>query len=167
MSREIDRLNVDLRLKEDAVARETDKKRTSKRRKTCKDEEDQGFHFVAYTVSHGHVWRMDGFERKPHDIGGACYDHVGTEKNPGDFAGSQTWQQAVSLDIKRQLEAEEVNQMEFSVLRLVPSSGPSVAALHEDEMRRQREDWGPFLQHLVLLHASRGDLRDRLKQKPG
>ena len=167
MLRATDRLNVDLRLKENAAEKEKEKarKRGSKRRKKCEDEpEDNGFHFVAYAASHGHVWRMDGLEREPHSISGVGTDQVGASNDMGEIAESQAWQQAVSTDIKRQLEAEEVNQMEFSVMRLVPTSGPSVASLHEDQMKRQREDWAPFLQHLVLLHASKGDLRDRLKR---
>lgn len=71
--RELDMMNVDLRLKEDAVAakkKATKSKRRKKRKKPIPDEEeDSGFHFVAYVPARGHVWRMDGMEKQPKSLG--------------------------------------------------------------------------------------------------
>jgi len=68
---------VDLRLKQDTDA--ASKKRAAKnrnpqnlkRRKIAKteDEEDNGFHFVAYVPAKGCVWKMDGMETFPRKLG--------------------------------------------------------------------------------------------------
>lgn len=73
-------MNVDLRLKDDVVEAEKKKKRAeqAKNRKTTKrrkrnsfhrEDEENGFHFIAYVPAGGSVWRMDGMEAFPRRIG--------------------------------------------------------------------------------------------------
>ena len=108
---------------------------------------------------------MDGLERYPHSLG-IIFIHV-----EGPFglirAGiqnpNQGWLPPVLSDIQKQLEAEEVNQLEFSLLRLVSNNEAAGQNPYEEEMRRYREDWGPFISHMIRLHAERGDLEERLR----
>lgn len=57
-------LNGDLQLKNDARAR--------KIRKVAKgeaDDSDAGYHFIAFVPIDGKVWKLDGLERQPQNLG--------------------------------------------------------------------------------------------------
>lgn len=62
--RKMDILNGDLQLKNDAEA----KKRGS-RTKSAEDESIAGFHFIAFVPIDGKVWKLDGLERQPQNLG--------------------------------------------------------------------------------------------------
>lgn len=67
----MDMLNSDLHLKNEAG---------SKRSKSAKngyysDDSDSGFHFIAFVPVEGKVWKFDGLERQPQDLG-MYSDHV-------------------------------------------------------------------------------------------
>lgn len=73
-------MNVDSRLKEDALeaakkqrrAEEAKKRKVKKRRKRVsfdRDDDESGFHFIAYVPAAGSIWRMDGMEAFPRRIG--------------------------------------------------------------------------------------------------
>lgn len=55
-------LNADLQLKNDASNRKKSKAKSS-------DEEDAGFHFIAFVPVQGKVWKLDGLERQPQSLG--------------------------------------------------------------------------------------------------
>ena len=58
-------LNEDLHMKNEASAR-------SKGGKKSKDSEDEsvaGFHFIAFVPVDGRVWKLDGLERQPQNLG--------------------------------------------------------------------------------------------------
>lgn len=60
----MDMLNGDLQLKNDACAR--------KNRKVAKGEAedlDAGYHFIAFVPVDGKVWKLDGLERQPQNLG--------------------------------------------------------------------------------------------------
>ena len=62
----MDLLNGDLQLKNDASAR--------KNHKVAKgevDESDAGYHFIAFVPIDGKVWKLDGLERQPQNLGKA------------------------------------------------------------------------------------------------
>jgi ubiquitin carboxyl-terminal hydrolase L5 len=71
--RRMDILNSDLGLQnefekwEKANKNPKRKKSTSKRKR--KDQEEPGFHFIAYVPIHGTVWRLDGLQRQPINLG--------------------------------------------------------------------------------------------------
>lgn len=63
-NRKMDMLNGDLQLKNDASAR--------KNRKIAKGEaedSDAGYHFIAFVPVDGKVWKLDGLERQPQNLG--------------------------------------------------------------------------------------------------
>ena len=67
-------LNADLALLNDMDkwkrARKNAKKKsgTSKSRKVD-DDDDSGFHFIAYVPVNGEVWKLDGLQRQPVNLG--------------------------------------------------------------------------------------------------
>jgi ubiquitin carboxyl-terminal hydrolase L5 len=72
----MDVLNADLILQNDYEKwvktnknprRKVAKKKASKSKK--KDEEEAGYHFVAYVPISGSVWRLDGLQRQPINLG--------------------------------------------------------------------------------------------------
>lgn len=75
-ARKLDMMQVDLRLKEEAVEAAKSKeprRRKSKRRKKnthyVQADEEDGFHFIAYLPKCGQVWELDGLKRVPRSLG--------------------------------------------------------------------------------------------------
>lgn len=98
--RRMDMLNADLALLNEFQRWQRTKKTSKKKVKKSKpeDEEEPGFHFVAYVPINGEVWKLDGIQRRPvrlGDCGGnwlavaraniseriAQYDHDGVQFN--------------------------------------------------------------------------------------
>lgn len=75
--RRMDILNADLALQNEFdkwKKSKTNQKRKilkgrSKKRKKPKDEEEPGYHFIAYVPINDVVWRLDGLQRQPINIG--------------------------------------------------------------------------------------------------
>lgn len=63
--RKMDILNGDLQLKNEAEAKKRGRERTS----SAEDESIAGFHFVAFVPIDGKVWKLDGLERQPQNLG--------------------------------------------------------------------------------------------------
>lgn len=62
--RKMDMLNGDLQLKNDAGAR-----KNRKGAKSEADDSDAGYHFIAFVPIDGKVWKLDGLERQPQNLG--------------------------------------------------------------------------------------------------
>lgn len=58
----MDMLNADIQLKNDASTRKKSKAKDS-------DEDNAGFHFIAFIPVQNKVWKLDGLERQPQDLG--------------------------------------------------------------------------------------------------
>ncbi|KAL8642948.1 MAG: hypothetical protein Q9228_000437 [Teloschistes exilis] len=93
----MDMLNADLQLKNDALAR-----RKAKTEGT--DDEDAGFHFIAFVPSQGKVWKLDGLERQPQKLGPI----VGRD-----------WLVQVAPELESRMAQYGDDQIEFAVLALV------------------------------------------------
>jgi hypothetical protein len=72
----MDVLNADLALQNDyekwVKAKKTPKRKVVKKKapkKKKKDEDEAGYHFVAYVPINGSVWRLDGLQRQPVNLG--------------------------------------------------------------------------------------------------
>ena len=63
-TRKTDMLNVDLCLKNAATSR----KRRNQNPSTAVEEE-ASFHFIAFVPVNGKLWKLDGLERQPHNLG--------------------------------------------------------------------------------------------------
>lgn len=72
----MDVLNTDLSLQNDyekwVKANKNPKKKVAKKKaskKKKKEEDEAGYHFVAYVPINGSVWRLDGLQRQPVNLG--------------------------------------------------------------------------------------------------
>ncbi|ETI25273.1 hypothetical protein G647_04648 [Cladophialophora carrionii CBS 160.54] len=152
---EFDKMNVDLRLKQDFTLverrrRAASSKRPRKKRKENEEafEDESGFHFVAYVPAGGDVWRMDGLERLPRKLGSVSH---------GD-----SWVAVVLPELQAQLESATTYALEYSLLSLTAMTNATSLEADKAKMGRTREDWGPFLAQLVKIHAEKGTLKTAL-----
>ena len=162
---EVDIMTVDSRLKEDAQAAakkkraqaqpfRKGKKRKGRRKKTAtvEEEDESGFHFVAYVPAHGKIWKLDGIERRPQTV--------------GDLDHDSDWLNMVIPDLQMQWQGASQSELEFSLLSLVSSASEEGAETEMTEdlekATRLREDWGPLIAGLVKLHAEKGTLEESL-----
>lgn len=65
-------------------------------------------------------------------------------------------------DLQATMEASEDDGTEFSLLGLNRGSDDGAEKESEAKVNRMREDWSPFIAHMLRLHAERGDLADLL-----
>ena len=155
----LDKMNVDWKIREDVVRAEKKQraleaaknKPTPKRRKKVKsniEEDENGFHFIAYVLAKGCVWKMDGMQPQPWKL---------TELGEGD-----DWLMASVADLQQQWESAAANALEFSLLSLTPRSDFSSIGEEDEKMARAREDWGPFLAHMVDLHSQKGNIKQMI-----
>lgn len=152
---DFDKMNVDLRLKQDFIAAEKKKKaqqskRPRKKRKNIEefDDEENGFHFVAYVPAEGYVWKMDGMEVYPRQV--------------GPLSGADSWVAMVLPELQAQWESASTNDLEFSLLSLTKMRDKSSLEEDQSRMDRLREDWGPFFAQVIRIHAEKGTLKDLL-----
>lgn len=155
---EIDKLNVDKSLRVDALEWEKKKRAeegavTSSRRKRRKismhDElSENGFHFTAYAPCNGAVWKMDGMEPLPREL---------------QVTHEADWLFAAVDDLRSLTQAAGADGFEFSLLSLVRKTEDAVVG-NDGEMEHAREDWGPFLAHMIKLHAEKGDIKELMGQ---
>ncbi|KAI4174823.1 MAG: hypothetical protein LQ343_002061 [Gyalolechia ehrenbergii] len=112
-ARKMDMLNADLQLKNDASSRKKPKAKSS-------DEDDAGFHFIAFVPIQGKVWKLDGLERQPQSL----------ESIKGD-----DWVRQVAPEIESRMAQYEEGQIEFAIMSLVREPlADLVTALAENVM---------------------------------
>lgn len=61
----MDMLNADLALSNEAKSKSKPKRRTAAQ----EDQDQPGFHFIAFVPIEGNVWKLDGLERQPMNLG--------------------------------------------------------------------------------------------------
>ncbi|KAL8735663.1 MAG: hypothetical protein Q9166_000832 [cf. Caloplaca sp. 2 TL-2023] len=96
-ARKMDILNADLQLKNDASSRKKSKAKGT-------DEDEAGFHFIAFVPVQDKVWKLDGLERQP--------------QNLGPISGDD-WVLQVAPEIETRMARYEDGQIEFAILSLV------------------------------------------------
>ena len=112
----MDMLNADLLLKNEAAA-----KSMSKKRKAGDDENEPGFHFIAFLPIEDQVWKLDGLERQPMCLGKGrlpVLRHNRLNHKPaGGFQND--WLSLAKPDIEARMAQYEEFQIEFAILGLV------------------------------------------------
>lgn len=171
-STKMDRMVVDVLLKEDAQkfkarkqtearqVKQAEKGEKSQKRKrggigpkkrkkksAVADEEDNGFHFVAYVPANGAVWEMDGLQAQPGCLGRIAVD--------------QTWLNVAAEDLMTKMQEALDSGQDCSLMSISKTHLP-VAVMSEAERSRKQEDWAPFIEHMLRLHAEKGDLQELL-----
>jgi len=121
------------------------RRRNVKKNDTTEDEEN-GFHFVAYVSAHGCVWKLDGLQTHPCGVGMIRPD--------------QTWVNVAAADLVQQMEAALKEGEACSLMSVAKVTGSS--ARQKPEKERKQEDWAPFIEHMLRLHAEKGDLQEML-----
>lgn len=139
-ARKMDILNGDLQLKNEAEAKKRGRERTS----SAEDESIAGFHFVAFVPIDGKVWKLDGLERQPQNLG---------------VIENQDWVLQAKPEIEDCMAKYEEGQIEFAILGLVkePLSGfvstlaRNVKSLAELTKRLDslKPDWRDFIESSV------------------
>jgi ubiquitin carboxyl-terminal hydrolase L5 len=163
---EIDKLNVEHLLKDEVAKWERKVKAENKsnnnhrhkrrrvtfgKKKTITEddcEEENGFHFVAYAPCHDTLWKMDGLAVLPSKL---------------DTNGSENWLWVAAADLQNQMQMAQASGFEFSLMSLVKKQDGLGDLSEIENMRRTREDWGPFIAHMVNLHAEKGDIKELMK----
>ncbi|KAL8797601.1 MAG: hypothetical protein Q9195_000418 [Heterodermia aff. obscurata] len=114
----MDMLNADLHMKTEVTAR-----KQSKRRKSGNEDDDTGFHFIAYVPIDGNVWKLDGLKRQPQKLGRSrllvgIWDSLSNGRYIGT-AKLAEWVRNAKPDIEACMSEYEEGQIEFAVLSLV------------------------------------------------
>lgn len=132
-ARKMDMLNADLQLKNDASSRKKSKAKGT-------DEDDAGFHFIAFVPVQGKVWKLDGLERQPQNLGSIT---------------NEDWVDQVAPELQSRMAEYEEGQIEFAILALVKEPKANhVAALAEniksinslsERLSHVKPDWRDFL----------------------
>lgn len=125
---------------------------TKRKRKSAStlDEEENGFHFVAFLSVEDCVWKLDGLEKEAELLGRPNND--------------QTWLNIVAGELMQRMERAYNEGQECSLMSVVKSGAGTCAGerVADLEKRRKQEDWAPFIEHMLRLHAEKGDLQDKL-----
>ncbi|KAL8894011.1 MAG: hypothetical protein Q9207_008558 [Kuettlingeria erythrocarpa] len=132
-ARKMDMLNADLQLKNDAFSRKKGKAKGS-------DEDDAGFHFIAFVPVRGKVWKLDGLQRQPEDLGSIT---------------NEDWVDYVAPEIQSRMAEYEEGQIDFAILALVKEPKANlIAALAEnvksilsisERLNHLKPDWRDLL----------------------
>ncbi|KAI4260854.1 MAG: hypothetical protein LQ352_000009 [Teloschistes flavicans] len=109
----MDILNADLQLKNDASPR-----RKAKAKGT--DDDDAGFHFIAFVPIQGKIWKLDGLERQPQNLGEVTTPReVEAELTRSGPIVGRDWVVQVAPEIDSRMAQYGDGQIEFAVLALV------------------------------------------------
>ncbi|KAL8873098.1 MAG: hypothetical protein Q9198_007085, partial [Flavoplaca austrocitrina] len=114
-ARKMDMLNADLQLKNDASARKKSKAKES-------NEDDAGFHFIAFVPVQDKVWKLDGLERQPQNLGEPNHLRLfASSAYVGCIGpiGNEDWVLQVAPEIETRMAQYEDGQIEFAILSLV------------------------------------------------
>lgn len=95
------------------------KKKSSRPKKRTKTKEDSAFHFSAFVPISGHVWKLDGLDNQPSNLGNVsarCLQHI---TNPaGNFSGD--WMNKVRPTIEDRI-ANGNGNLNYTLLSLCRS----------------------------------------------
>ncbi|OJD13890.1 hypothetical protein AJ78_05711 [Emergomyces pasteurianus Ep9510] len=100
-ARKMDVLNTDLQLKIEATNRRSKAKMS--KTQDC-DDAEAGFHFIGFVPAKGKLWKFDGLERQPQNLGDCSDDK---------------WLDLAKPEIMSRMAEYEEGQIEFSILGLV------------------------------------------------
>ncbi len=114
----MDMLNADLLLENEV----TSAKGKGKNRSGGEDENEAGFHFIAFMPIEGQLWKLDGLERQPMCLGRESLGSVSSLQELILFdigASNEDWLSQAKPDIEARMAQYEEGQIEFAILSLV------------------------------------------------
>ncbi|KAI7369186.1 hypothetical protein KC367_g5380 [Hortaea werneckii] len=118
--------------------------------------EEEGFHFIAYMPIQGHLWKLDGLDRHPQDLGsfgenGADNDDDSSKK---DGTGGD-WKQLVIPELTARM-AQCENGIQFNLM----------AVLH-DPLQSERDALAQNAKSLQLIDAALDGLAEGWREMEG
>jgi ubiquitin carboxyl-terminal hydrolase L5 len=148
-ARKIDMLNADLCLEEAWTESQKKKPKGNGRggsRKNKKNlQAESAFHFVAYLPIDGDMWRLDGLDGNPQNLG-ACN------------TGTENWLQEIAPLLSARMAACSEDGLQFSLLAMVPDelTKPKLDLVEnmqllraiEDKLEAMNIDWKQFVETL-------------------
>ncbi|KAK5163078.1 hypothetical protein LTR04_002769 [Oleoguttula sp. CCFEE 6159] len=165
ITRKMDMLNIDLGMKQDYDARNKRSKggksttpaKSKRAAKESEPDDDSAFHFIAYMPIGDSVWKLDGLDRQPQNLGSF-------EPQPPDISNSNSehgntdsteWLSTIKPVLEARMAEYEEGQIEFGLLALVKDPtihhraqlGANIASLLAVEARLDllNPDWRAFL----------------------
>lgn len=124
--RKMDMLNSDLFLSNDVTSKAKLQGKTGKN----VEQEQAGFHFISFVPIDGKLWKLDGLERQPMNLGKANFSFYRQASNPliGEYVGDD-WMSLARSTIEKRMQKYDGDQLEFSLLALCQSP---LLAVHND-----------------------------------
>ncbi|KAL8963400.1 MAG: hypothetical protein Q9193_000334 [Seirophora villosa] len=143
-ARKMDMLNADLQLKSDASSRRKSKAKNA-------DEDDAGFHFIAFVPVQNTVWKLDGLERQPQNLGSITSDD---------------WITHVVPELELRMAQYEEGQIEFAILalvkeplaQLVPDLAQNIKSIisFSERLSQVNPDWEDFVHDVTEKDSETG-----------
>ncbi|KAI4091754.1 MAG: hypothetical protein LQ348_006903 [Seirophora lacunosa] len=151
----MDMLNADLQLKSDASSRRKSKAKNA-------DEDDAGFHFIAFVPVQNTVWKLDGLERQPQNLGGSgISSKVGKRSITSD-----DWITHVVPELELRMAQYEEGQIEFAILalvkeplaQLVPDLAQNIKSIisFSERLSQVNPDWEDFVHDVTGRDSETG-----------
>lgn len=138
-ARKMDMLNADLSLYNDMVATKAKAAAKSYSKKDV-DTSEAGFHFIAFVPIGGNLWKLDGLERQPMNLGDCTHED---------------WMEIAKPLIEERMAQYEDDQVQFNLLAVCKSPLATVKAelcenIHtlvaiEEALNKQQPDWESFI----------------------
>jgi ubiquitin carboxyl-terminal hydrolase L5 len=119
--RKMDMLNADLFLSNDVASKNFKVKLPGKTGDNV-NHEQAGLHFISLVPIDGKLWKLDGLERQPMNLGEADLSLTSHASNPltGEFVGDD-WMGLARSIIEKRMQKYEGDQFQFSLLALCQS----------------------------------------------
>lgn len=118
----MDMLNADLFLSNDVAAKSVKAKVPGKKGAKV-DHEQAGFHFISFIPIDGSLWKLDGLERQPVNLGiiGSSFISIRfSDISIGEYDGDD-WMDLARPIIAKRMHQYEDDQIQFSLLALCQS----------------------------------------------
>ena len=116
--RKMDILNSDLFLSNDVTSKGKLPGKTGKN----VEQEEAGFHFISLVPIDGKLWKLDGLERQPMNLGEVNSSFQNHSSNPliGEYVGDD-WMGLARSIIEKRMQKYDGDQFQFSLLALCQS----------------------------------------------
>ncbi|KAI6856828.1 hypothetical protein KC323_g7702 [Hortaea werneckii] len=118
--------------------------------------EEEGFHFIAYMPIQGHVWKLDGLDRHPQDLGSFGENGADNDDNSSSKEGDGgDWKQLVIPELTARMAQCETG-IQFNLM----------AVLH-DPLQSEREALAQNAKTLQVVDAALDGLAEGWREMEG
>lgn len=129
--RKMDILDADLSMSNAVTARKKPSKRAT-------NDEEPGFHFIAYVPIMGSVWKLDGLEKQPTNLGMVQFDVLSCLLMMPKGISDGDWMDVVRPLIEERMQQYEGEQIQFNLLSICRSPLATVPQQLADSFKTLR-----------------------------